>query len=146
MSDSPTGTLEQAIQIALRNHWGQRDKAGQPYVLHPLRVMLAQSSPEAMMVAVLHDVVEDGQTTLEDLRQQGFSPQVVAGVDAVTRREGESYAAFVERAGRDPLGRRVKLADLEDNMDLRRLPALGPKDHERLDRYVASWRRLKSDQ
>ena len=146
MSDFTPGSLELAIHIALHEHAGQRDKAGQPYLLHPLRVMLAQSCPEAMMVAVLHDVVEDGQTTLDDLRRQGFSEEVVTGVDAVSRRKGESYAEFVDRAVRHPLGRPVKRADLEDNMDLRRLSALGPKDHERLDRYVAAWQRLNVDQ
>lgn len=87
------------------------------------------------IVGVLHDVVEDSDWTLDGLRAEGFSEAVLAGVDAVTRRGGESYMDFVERAGRDPNGRIVKRADLLDNMDMARLPTVTDKDRERLKKY-----------
>jgi (p)ppGpp synthase/HD superfamily hydrolase len=128
-------TLERAIAIAAEAHAGQVDKAGAPYILHPLRVMLRCRTNEERMAGVLHDVVEDTPWTLEKLRAEGFSDAVLSGVDAVTRRETESYEEFVERAGRDPIGRVVKIADLEDNSDLSRLPNPTDRDWERLEKY-----------
>lgn len=127
--------LENAIALAAKAHSGQVDKAGAPYILHPLRMMLKLATPEERMAAVLHDVVEDCEVTLDDLRAQGFSEAVVAAVDALTKREGESYEDFVARAALDPVGRRVKLADLEDNSDLSRISNPTPRDFERLEKY-----------
>jgi hypothetical protein len=79
--------------------------------------------------------VEDSGVTLDQLRSEGFSEAVIAGIDAVTKREGESYEDFVVRAKADPLGRRVKIADLEDNSDLRRLPQVTDRDRQRLEKY-----------
>lgn len=128
-------TLERAIAIAARAHEGQVDKSGAPYVLHPLRMMLRLSSPEEQIVAVLHDVVEDTAVSLDDLRGEGFSEPVVEAVDALTRRGDETYEAFVRRAASNPIGRRVKLADLEDNCDLSRIAHPTARDHERIERY-----------
>lgn len=127
--------LERAIAIAADAHAGQVDKAGAPYILHPLRVMLAQTDPEARLVAVLHDVVEDSEWTADALRAEGFSDAVLRGIDAVTRREGETYEAFVERARLDPLGRPVKRADLIDNSDLSRIADPTEKDRDRVEKY-----------
>ena len=137
-------TLERAIAIATAAHQGQRDKAGKPYVLHPLRVMQRLSDDEAQIVAVLHDVVEDTPWSLDQLRGEGFSAAVIAAIDGLTRREGEGYEAFIERLLPDPLARRVKLADLEDNMDLRRIAELGEHDWERIQRYHRAWQRLSA--
>ena len=136
-------TLEDAIALAVEAHRGQRDKAGQTYILHPLRVMLRLEGEAERMVAVLHDVVEDSSYTLERLRELGYPEEVLGALDCLTKREGETYEAFIERVLPHPLARRVKLADLEDNMDVRRLPAVTPKDAERLARYRAAWSRLK---
>jgi (p)ppGpp synthase/HD superfamily hydrolase len=127
--------LENAIALAAKAHSGQVDKAGAPYILHPLRMMLKLATPEERMAAVLHDVVEDCGVTLDDLRTGGFSEAVVAAVDALTKRDGESYEDFVARAARDAVGRRVKLADLEDNSDLSRIANPTPSDFERLEKY-----------
>ena len=135
-------TLARAIAIAAEAHQGQQDKAGAPYVLHPLRLMLRMHTEAEMMAAVLHDVVEDTPWTLEQLRQEGFSEEVLAAVEAVTHRAGETYEAYLARAAADPIARKVKRADLEDNMDLRRLSALTDKDVERLRRYHRTWRKL----
>lgn len=128
-------TLERAIAIAVEAHTGQQDKVGQPYILHPLRVMLAVRSPEERMVGALHDVVEDSAWTLGALREAGFSPDVVDAVDAISRREGEEYFDFVLRAGANPLARPVKVADLRDNLDLSRIAAPTDRDQERCERY-----------
>ncbi|ATB36548.1 guanosine-3',5'-bis(diphosphate) 3'-pyrophosphohydrolase [Cystobacter fuscus] len=136
-------TLEDALELAVRAHRGQRDKAGQPYILHPLRVMARLDTETERMVALLHDVVEDTPYTLERLRELGYSEEVLGALERLTKAEGEDYAAFIERVRPHPLARRVKLADLEDNMDVRRLPAVTAKDAERLARYRAAWTRLK---
>ncbi|MBE2238771.1 MAG: HD domain-containing protein [Caldilineaceae bacterium] len=131
----PANPLAHAIRIAAEVHEGQLDKAGQPYVLHVLRVMFACPSPESQIAAALHDVVEDSDWTLDDLRREGFSETVVGIVDALTRREGEDYFDFARRAAATPLSREVKRADLLDNMDIRRIPHPTDKDWARLQRY-----------
>ncbi len=136
-------TLEDALALAVEAHRGQHDKAGQPYILHPLRVMMRLETDAERTVALLHDVVEDTPWTLERLRAAGYPEAVLSALDALTRRDGETYEAFVERLRPDALARRVKLADLEDNMDVRRLTAVTPKDAERLARYRAAWARLR---
>ena len=135
-------TLERAIEIAARAHAGQLDKAGAPYILHPLRVMFRCRSEAAMMAAVLHDVVEDTPITLADLRAKGFPEAVVAAVGSLTRLPDETYEAFITRVQDDPIAKEVKIADLEDNMDLRRLADPQPRDLERLSKYRRAWRVL----
>lgn len=138
-------TLEDAIQLAVKAHAGQVDKAGQVYILHPLRVMFAVEGETARMVAVLHDVVEDTEYTFADLRGMGFSDTVIEALDCLTRRDDETYMAFVERAAKHPIAKQVKLADIEDNMDIRRLPTVTEHDRSRLDRYRRAWQLLKSE-
>ena len=128
-------SLERALTIATEAHTGATDKGGAPYILHPLRLMLQFPPGDAQLVALLHDVVEDSDWTLDALRNEGFSEEVISGVDGMTRRESESYEDFVLRCATNPLARQVKLADIEDNMDIRRLGELGQKDLERLRRY-----------
>lgn len=137
-----TATLEDAISIAALAHKGQTDKAGNPYLLHPLRMMMQMKSEAAMMVAVLHDVVEDADWTLEQLRERGFSEEVLTAVDCVTNRTGESYEEFIERVQTNSIAKQVKIADLEDNMNIRRINEISPKDLERLEKYHKSWRLL----
>ena len=111
------------------------DKAGAPYILHPLRMMLAVTTPEARMAAVLHDVVEDGDVTLEQLRAEGFADVVVEAVDALTKREGEDYEAFIRRVAPIPIAREVKLADLRDNSDVSRIADPTEHDRARIEKY-----------
>jgi (p)ppGpp synthase/HD superfamily hydrolase len=128
-------TLERAIALAAKAHEGQVDKAGAPYVLHPLRMMMRLTTADERIAAVLHDVVEDTDWTLDRLRAEGFSETIVAAVEALTRRPDEDYETFVRRAAANPIGRRVKLADLQDNSDLARIAHPTEKDYERLERY-----------
>jgi (p)ppGpp synthase/HD superfamily hydrolase len=139
-------TLARALTIAAIAHEHQRDKNGAPYFLHVLRVMqrLPGDDDTACIAAVLHDLIEDTDWTPEQLAVEGFTAEVIAVIEALTRRAEEDYTAFVARAGRHPIARRVKLADLEDNMDLRRLSQLTPADQERLARYHWAWHYLRA--
>ena len=128
-------TLENAIAIAAKAHEGKVDKAGAPYILHPLRIMLRFSRNEERIVAALHDVVEDSDISLDALRQEGFSDIIIDAINAVTKRTGEPYELFVQRAAANPIGRRVKLADLEDNSNMSRIENPTPIDFERLAKY-----------
>ncbi len=142
------GTLERAIEIAAATHAGQTDKGGAPYILHPLRVMLRVAPGARQIVAVLHDVVEDsdGKVTFDDLVREGFSREVIDGVRAVTKVEGESYEAFIARAALDPVGKAVKLADLAENSDLSRIDRPTEKDLERGEKYRRAIKQLMSQQ
>jgi (p)ppGpp synthase/HD superfamily hydrolase len=129
-------TLERAIAIAAEGHSGAKDKGEEPYILHPLRVMLSLSSPEERIVAVLHDVCEDCPGwTLDRLRTEDFSDRVITALDSVTKRPDEDYETFVKRAAGDPIGRRVKLADLQDNSDISRIPVPTDSDRQRIGKY-----------
>jgi len=129
--------LERANAIAAEAHAGQVDKAGAPYIAHPRRVSAAVGGAAAKVVALLHDVVEDGPGwTLERLRAEGFPDEVVAAVDALTHRQGEDYFGAIGRAGANPLARAVKLADLADNSDRTRLATIGERDEARLAKYA----------
>ena len=139
-------TIEDAILWATEVHRGQVDKAGHPYILHPLRVMLRMTSDDARFVAILHDTIEDSDHTLDDLRALGYSETIIAAVDAITRRADETYEQFIQRLKPNPLARKVKLADLLDNMDLRRAnPVVAEKDAERIARYQRAWIELTQD-
>jgi (p)ppGpp synthase/HD superfamily hydrolase len=138
-------TLERAILIAAQAHLGQRDKAGAPYILHPLRMMMRMESEPAMIAAVLHDVVEDSEWTLEQLRGEGFSEDVLQAVDCLTSREGETYDEFIARVRASAIARRVKIADLEDNMNVKRIGEITPKDLARIEKYHRAWRALTQE-
>jgi GTP diphosphokinase / guanosine-3',5'-bis(diphosphate) 3'-diphosphatase len=128
-------TLERAISLAAQAHAGQVDKAGEPYILHPLRVMLRVSTDEERIAAILHDVVEDTSVTIEQLATEGFSQTVVAAVEALTKLPGESRMEAASRAAGNPLARTVKLADNAENMDLSRIANPTEKDFARLKEY-----------
>jgi (p)ppGpp synthase/HD superfamily hydrolase len=136
--------LQRAIEIAVLAHKGQFQKNGMPYVAHPLALMQAVSSIEAKIAAVLHDVVEDTDWTLEALRAEGFSVDVLEAIDCLTHRVADAYADYIERIRENELAREVKLADLQDNMNIRRLPKLQKKDLVRLEKYHMAWLRLKT--
>ncbi|VVM81052.1 HD domain-containing protein [Pseudomonas fluorescens] len=138
-----TQTLERAIAIAATAHAGQVDKGGAPYILHPLKVMLRMSTLEQRIVAVLHDVVEDCGVSLDDLRKEGFSEEVLTAIESVSKVPGESYEDFVERAAQNTIGRVVKLADLEENSDLSRIASPSWEDLERVEKYRRAIGRLR---
>jgi len=136
-------TLERAIAIAATAHAGQIDKTGVAYILHPLRMMMRLDTTECQIVAILHDVVEDTDWTFESLAAEGFSERVLQALECVTEREGEEYPAFVQRSAADPIARKVKLMDLEDNMNILRLAQVSDKDLDRLGKYHRAWLALR---
>ena len=136
--------LERAIEIAVEAHKGVVDKGGNPYVLHPLRMMFAVSNEEEKIVAVLHDVIEDSiDWEFERLEKEGFSAAVIDALRSVTKiTEDEDYDAFIERAMTNTIGRRVKIADLRDNLDVTRIGELAEKDMKRINKYKKALARL----
>lgn len=138
--------LERAIEIAVSAHKGVKDKGGNPYILHPLRVMLSLNSEEEKIVGVLHDVVEDAEDwTFEKLQDEGFSTQILEGLQSVTKTsEDENYDGFVQRALANAIGRQVKIADIKDNLDVTRLDILTEKDMKRLQSYKKSLKILQN--
>ena len=127
--------LERAIEIAAKVHKGQLDKAGKPYILHPLRLMIKMGSEEEMIVAVLHDSVEDTTITLDELRKEGFSENIICAISAITKIHGETYENFIERIKNNPLATKIKIADLKDNSNLSRIQQPSKEDFERVQKY-----------
>lgn len=136
-------TLQRAIEIATEAHKGQYDKAGNDYIGHPLRVMEMGTTENEKIVGVLHDVVEDTDWTFKALAAEGFSEEVIAALRCVTKlSENENYDDFIERVKKNPLAVAVKINDLSDNMDIRRLPYLSDNDIKRLKKYLKAYKRL----
>ena len=127
--------LEKAIEIAVEAHRGQIDKAGKEYILHPMRVMLRGRNDTEMIVGILHDEVEDTPITIDMLRLEGFSEDILTAIECVTKRRGESYGTFIDRVLTNPLATQVKLYDMEDNMNRDRIPYPTPKDEARFRKY-----------
>ena len=138
-------TLERAIEIATEAHRGQRDKAGNDYIGHPLRVMAAGKTTEEKIVGVLHDVVEDSNWTFNLLAIERFSPTIIEALRCLTHDPRESYDRYIARVKGNPLAAAVKLNDLTDNMDIRRLPYLSDKDVKRLKRYLRAYKQLTGE-
>ena len=138
-----TEQLKLAIEIAISAHNGQLDTHnGRPYIEHPFRVMNAGHTLQEKIVGVLHDVVEDTDWTLNKLKAEGFTDEIVDGIDAVTRRDNESYDDYIIRVQSNPLGIRVKLNDLTDNMDIRRWKEVQYQDLARLQKYLSAYKQL----
>lgn len=136
-------TLERAIEIATEAHKGQYDKAGNDYIGHPLRVMDMGRTEKEKIVGVLHDVVEDTEWTFAQLAAEGFAQEVIDALQCVTKlSENENYDDFIERVKKNPLATAVKINDLSDNMDIRRLPYLSDKDVKRLKKYLKAYKKL----
>ncbi|MFA9454856.1 MAG: GTP pyrophosphokinase [Candidatus Aminicenantaceae bacterium] len=127
--------LDRALRIASDAHRGQKDRYGDPYILHPLRVMLHCRSESERLVALLHDVVEKSERTFDDLSREGFASEVIAAVERLTKRPGEPYLDYIVRAREDALARAVKQADLQDHMDAILARGRVPEASERMKRY-----------
>lgn len=132
-------TLNQAIQIAAKAHKGQMDKARQPYILHPLRVMMSLDTEAERIVGVLHDVIEDTTITVDDLRAEGFPEYIIEALVSVTKRHTENYWDFIRRSMQNKIGRKVKLADVKDNMDWGRIANPNESDMKRMQKYQQAY-------
>lgn len=135
--------LSLAIKLAVDAHGATIGKDGTPYILHPLRLMARAEGYRHQIVAVLHDTVEDTDLTLDKLREHGFPDEIISAVDALSRKEEETYEAFIDRIAENPLATSVKLLDLYDNIDATRLPELGDKELQRIAKYHRAIVRLK---
>jgi (p)ppGpp synthase/HD superfamily hydrolase len=142
ISPEPISLLDRAIMTACVAHAGQVDRGGQPYILHPLRVMIGMDDEPSRIVALLHDVVEDSKViTLVNI-QYGFGEGIATAVSALTRLPGESYDNYLSRVEQNPLAVKVKIADLRDNMDMTRPAQATSADWERFDKYTEALARL----
>ena len=139
-----TDLLDRAIALAIEAHAGQVDKVGQPYILHPLRVMVAVSA-RARIVAVLHDVVEDTWVDPPALLLEGFARRDIDAIERLSRRRRESYPEFIVRIAPDPIAREVKIADIRDNLAEVRLSRMSTTDARRLKaKYVPALSTLRN--
>lgn len=136
--------LAKAIQIASKAHENQVDKANKPYILHPLRLMMKFENIDEQIVAVLHDVIEDSDTTLSDLRNAGFSEEVISAIDVLTKKPGLEYQNYLEIISKNTLARNVKIEDIKDNLNLTRLKNINDKDLERAQKYHKALQFLES--
>jgi len=137
--------LEKAKEIAEKAHQGQADKGGHPYILHPVRVMERCETEEEKIIAILHDVLEDSDYALGDLRKEGFAEEILEALVCLTHQEGEDYMAYIERVCQNPMAARVKYADLQDNMDISRIPHPAEKDFARLEKYKKAKARIEEE-
>ena len=137
--------LKLAHEICTTAHAGQVDKVGMPYHLHPERVAARCSTDDEIIVALLNDTIEDTDVTPEYLHNQGFPQYIVDAILSVTKRNGENYEDFVARAKQNPIGRIVKIHDLEYNMDIRRLDVISDESVNRLRKYLKAYHFLKSE-
>jgi len=137
--------LNKAIKIAIQAHENQVDKCGEPYILHPLRVMLTMQSEIDRICAVLHDVVEDSDITLDDLRKEGFDEDIIQILDCLTKRKGEKYEDFITRVLTNETACKIKLEDINDNMDVNRIQCYTDKDRARIEKYKKAKKRIKNN-
>ncbi|EGK00609.1 MULTISPECIES: hypothetical protein [Dysgonomonas] len=133
------GILEIAIRIAVNAHYGQTDKGGKPYIFHPLRVMNSVNTIEAKIVAVLHDILEDTDITVDDLMAEAIPEELINQLLILAHSPDIEYNTYIEHIAKFPIATTVKLADLKDNMDTSRLPEITDKDIQRLKKYQASY-------
>lgn len=135
--------LSKAINIAMQAHAVQVDKAGMPYIGHVMRVMQAGKTIDEKIVGVLHDVVEDTTWTFDALLAEGFPVHIVDALRCVTKlSDDEPYESFINRVKTNPLAVAVKITDLTDNMDIRRLQTLTDADVQRLRKYLKAYQSL----
>ena len=140
-----TELTRKAIKLAFKAHEGQLDRAGLPYILHPLHVAEQMKDEDTCVIALLHDVIEDTDVTLEDLREYGFTEVQVAGVESMTREDDEDYFEYIRDVKKNPLAVKVKLEDLKHNSDGARMIGGTDRDRQRLDKYKKAMEILLSE-
>ena len=134
--------LKHAIFIAVKAHNKQLDRSDQPYIGHLFRVMNAGQTLEEKVVGILHDLIEDTQLRLVDLTNEGFSEEIIDAVHALSKLENEDYEHYLQRVKKNDLAVSVKLNDLSDNMDIRRLKELTYDDVVRMRKYLNAYKQL----
>jgi len=135
MKENNLSNIDKAIKIALEAHFGQVDKGGKPYILHPLRLMMKFQNETEMIVAVLHDVIEDSDYSIDDLKKTGFPNEVTDALECLTKKNQEKYDDFILRIISNSLAKKIKIEDIKDNLDFTRLTTIGEKDLVRITKY-----------
>ena len=141
-----TELTRKAIKLAFKAHEGQLDRAGLPYILHPLHVAEQMKDEDTCVIALLHDVIEDTDVTLENLREYGFTEVQVAGVESMTREDDEDYFEYIRDVKKNPLAVKVKLEDLKHNSDVSRMIEVTDRARQRLDKYKKAMEILLSEE
>ncbi|MFZ1320016.1 MAG: phosphohydrolase [Ignavibacteria bacterium] len=137
-------TLARAIEIAFEAHKEQKDKSGEPYILHLTKVMNKGINLKEKIAGILHDLVEDTKWTFKDLEREGLDSEIIYALRCLTKKNDETYDEFIDRVKTNQLATRVKLNDLEDNLDVKRISLLTSKDTERINKYLKSYRLLSN--
>lgn len=135
-------SVDKAISFAAKWHEGQKDTWGDPYILHVLQVMMKMDTEAERIVAVLHDILEDTGCNDKELVEIGISEQMLEAIKCLTKDKDEDYLLMIERIKLNPIARKVKIADLEHNMEIKRLKNrrnLEEKDMNRLKKYLTAW-------
>ncbi len=133
-----TELTKKAACLAFQAHFGQTDRAGFPYIMHPIHVAEQMTTEDTCVVALLHDVLEDTDVTAEDLRREGFTDAQIEAVKLITHAEGTDYMDYVRGIKKNEIAKTVKLADLAHNMDRTRIRELSEKDEARYRKYQAA--------
>ena len=139
-----TEMTKKALKLCFDAHKEQIDKSGMPYVFHPFHLAEQMQDEETTIVALLHDVIEDTEYTLDDLRKRGFGDSVLAAIILMTHEDGVPYMDYVEKIKTNPIARTVKLADLRHNSDMTRFDVVTPRDQERAEKYLATIKLLEN--
>ena len=134
-----------AMAIAYSAHHMQLDKGGYPYIHHPMHLAEQMDDEESTVVALLHDVVEDSDITIEDLKTEGFCPHIIEAIDLLSRKKGQSYNDYIRKIKPNPLAKKVKIADLEHNLDLTRLTCPSKEFLDHMKMYKKSLIYLQED-
>jgi (p)ppGpp synthase/HD superfamily hydrolase len=134
--------LQKAITIAIEAHKNQADRYQAPYIMHVMRVMMRGKTEAEKICGILHDVVEDTDWTFEDLQREGFPADIIESLRCLTKGEDEPYDQYIDRVKTNKLAIAVKINDLEDNMDVRRMPHMEPKDVDRFNKYLKAYQQL----
>jgi (p)ppGpp synthase/HD superfamily hydrolase len=134
--------FEKAIKIALKAHKGKTDKGGNPYILHPLRIMTSMDTLEEKITAILHDVIEDSDISVEYLTKHKFPESITNAITLLSKTKNQNYDDYIKEIKKNKLATKVKIADLEDNMNLSRLKSITEKDKQRLLKYKTAYNNL----
>jgi len=131
-----TEMTKRALSLCFEAHKDQKDKSGLPYVFHPFHLAEQMEDEETTVVALLHDVIEDTEYTIEDLQKVGFSQRVISAIALMTHDPQVPYMEYVRAIKSNPIARAVKLADLRHNSDMTRLDIITQRDEERAQKYL----------
>ena len=137
--------IEKALKIAYKAHENQFDKGGEPYINHPLHIAKMLNNEDEIITALLHDVMEDSNITKKDLIDFGFNKNVINALYFLTRKRNEDYFSYINKIKSNTLAKKIKILDLEHNLDVKRLSKITNKDLQRIEKYKKALAILKKD-